>query len=268
MKTDITVIIPVHTINEQTKQLLNNAVKSVIEQKSLPDEVLFIIPADAPEVDVAVKESFDLALQSLSVGLQLNYRVLYNQGKTDFSSQINLGVENVNTKFFSFLEFDDEYSKIWFKNAVEYIQAYPDVDVFLPLIVDTAPNGSFLSFTNEAVWANQFSDELGYLDLQALLTYQNFNIDGMVINTETYKTNGGLKTNIKLTFIYELLLRLVNNGVKVMTLPKLGYKHMNQREDSLFLSYTTMTQDETKFWLAQAKKEYYFDYEREITYEK
>jgi hypothetical protein len=70
------------------------------------------------------------------------------------------------------------------------------------------------------------------------------------------------------TFIYEFLLRLTHNDVKIMTIPRFGYKHVNQREGSLFHDYrNTLTPDESQWWLAQAKKEYYFDYDRVITYD-
>ena len=53
-----------------------------------------------------------------------------------------------------------------------------------------------------------------------------------------------------------------------MVIPKFGYKHVNQRPDSLFASYKeTMDPTEARWWLAQAKKEYYFDKDRKITYE-
>ena len=56
--------------------------------------------------------------------------------------------------------------------------------------------------------------------------------------------------------------------VRVMVIPRFGYKHVNQRTDSLFDTYRqTMDPVEAKWWLSQAKKEYYFDKDRKITYE-
>ena len=262
MKSNISVIIPVHEINEQLKPLLNNAVKSVIEQIVQPEELIFVIPIDKPEIEQAI-------IDTLKVNKDFTVSVIHNTGKTDFCSQINLGVQNIKTDYFSWVGIHDEYSKIWLKNAIENINAYPEVGCFLPLIVQVNELGQFLAFGNEAVLANQFSDELGFLDLQSLLTYQGFSIDGMVMKTDVYKELGGLKTNIKLTFAYEFLLRLCHNDAKVMTISKLGYKHVNGLPDTLFTTYkNTLTQEESRFWLAQAKKEYYFDYEREITFEK
>ena len=83
-----------------------------------------------------------------------------------------------------------------------------------------------------------------------------------------YEDFGGFKASIKLTFIYEFLLRMTFKAIKVMVIPRFGYKHMNQRPDSLFSSYKDyMTPVEAKWWLAQAKKEYYFTKDRSITYQ-
>jgi hypothetical protein len=53
-----------------------------------------------------------------------------------------------------------------------------------------------------------------------------------------------------------------------MVIPKLGYKHTNNREGSLFVEYkNTIDVLESKFWVGKAKKEYFFTEDREITYE-
>jgi len=56
-----------------------------------------------------------------------------------------------------------------------------------------------------------------------------------------------------------------------MTIPRLGYKHMNLREGSIFWNYKygdlKMTDDEVKFWIQTAKKEYFFVNDRSIKYE-
>jgi hypothetical protein len=76
---------------------------------------------------------------------------------------------------------------------------------------------------------------------------------------------------MKLTFSYEFLLRLTNNGVQIMTVPRVGYQHVNFRDDSLFWLYknneeTKLSPDEVKFWLDSAKKEFFFKNKRDINY--
>jgi hypothetical protein len=53
-----------------------------------------------------------------------------------------------------------------------------------------------------------------------------------------------------------------------MVIPKLGYKHVNSREGSLFDHYkNTVNVLESKFWVNKAKKEYFHTEDREITYD-
>ena len=194
------------------------------------------------------------------------------KNKTDFCSQINLGVASVDTEYFSILEHDDEYSNIWFNQFNTYVKHYPDVDVFFPLVVDTDANGQFIGFTNEALWAMGFSEDMGYLDNNTLLRYQNFQVSGMIMKKEKFEDIGGLKPSIRLTFNYEFLLRATYNDAIIMTVPKVGYKHTNQRPNSLFWNYKftenqKLSQEEAKFWIETAKKEYFFTTDRDIVYE-
>ena len=257
--TDITVIIPVHDLNETTEKLFANAVQSVADQFVRPEALMIVVPTAMKKF----MEAFDFG------EIKDMVTIVENKGETDFSSQLNLGVSKIKTTWFSLLEYDDEFSKIWIKNADEYKNIYDDVDMFLPIIVDVDENGGFLGLTNEAVWAAEFSDEMGILDNTALLAYQNFNFDGMVMKKETYEEMGGLKASMKLTFIYEFLLRLTYFSSKIMIIPRFGYKHVNQRVGSLFHDYRgELTPDEARWWMALAKKEFYHQEDRKITYEK
>lgn len=260
-KNNISVILPINELNNETKQMFQIAVKSVELQKVIPDELIIVVPKGSETSDYVKAADYGI----------ISDRVTFveNEGNTDFATQFNLGVEKAKSEWVSLLEFDDEYSNIWFKNVIEYRKAYPNFELFMPIIIDTDTQGNFIGFTNEAVWAQSFSDELGVLDLNALLSYQNFNIDGMVIKKSLFEDYGGFKSSIKLTFIYEFLLRMAFKDVKITTIPRFGYKHVNQRDGSLFYNYRNeMDPIEAKWWLAQAKKEYYFNKDRQITYVK
>jgi hypothetical protein len=188
-----------------------------------------------------------------------------------FGEQVNKGVELSNSNWVSFIEFDDEYSNIWFKNVVNYINIYKETDVYLPVVVDVDDKLVFAGFTNEATFAANVSTDMGILTNETLQTYQNFQTSGMVFKKEKYQEVGGIKSNIKLTFGYELFLRLTHNSVKIMTIPRIGYKHMNLREGSIFWNYKngddSLGQEEARFWIESAKKEYFFKNERDINYE-
>lgn len=189
----------------------------------------------------------------------------------NFAKQVNKGVEIAKSNWCSILEFDDEYSNIWFKNALNYMNIYNDVEAFLPIVVDVDEKFVFAGFTNEATFAANISSEIGVLTNETLQTFQNFQISGMVFSKEKFQEVGGIKSNLKLTFGYELLLRLTHNSTKIMTIPRIGYKHINLREGSIFWNYKNgeekMNQNEAKFWIDTAKKEYFFTNEREINYE-
>lgn len=188
----------------------------------------------------------------------------------NFANQVNKGVEIAKSNWCSILEFDDEYSNIWFKNALNYMDIYKDVDAFLPIVVDVDDKLVFAGFTNEATFAANISSDMGILTNEVLQTFQNFQTSGMVFRKEKYQEVGGMKSNLKLTFGYELFLRLTHNSTKIMTIPRIGYKHMNLREGSIFWNYKNgeekMDQNEAKFWIDSAKKEYFFTTERDIKY--
>lgn len=259
-KSNVSVILPVHELNEQTQKLFTNAVNSVKDQVVRPEELVIVVPVGSEAASFV--KAYDYGDYKDSV------IIAENDGKTDFSSQVNFGVSKSNTEWFSILEFDDEYAKIWFKNFVEYRNAYSDVELFMPIIIDVDAGNQFVGFMNEAVWAQSFSEVLGFLNQDALLSYQNFNTDGMVIKKSAYLAHGGFKSNIKLTFIYEFLLRMTFKSVKVMVIPKFGYKHMNHRAGSLFATYKeTLDPAEARWWLSQAKKESYFAKDRELSYQ-
>lgn len=254
-----TVILPIHKMDENLNSYFEKAVKSIEQQKVKPKELLIVTP-----------KGLELNKEILS---NVNYRIVENEGKTDFASQVNLGVENTKTQYFSILEVDDEYSKIWFDNVSKYIKAYDDVDVFLPIVLDVSVEGKFLHFTNEPVWAKEFSDKLGFLDNDALLNFPNFQLSGAVIKVDAFKAVGGLKSSIRLHFVYEFLLRMSYYDKKMMTIPKLGYKKTNMRPNSLFFNYYNVESEkldvvEARFWFNTARKECYFKQDRGIKFDR
>ena len=281
MSTNISVILPLVTLEnlewvgnvvnnetgkqeEKTFNYLNTSLNSITTQKQLPEEVIIVL---AKGLDVSVVEN---KVKETVNNDKVNWVYVVNEGETDFASQVNLGVESVKTEYFSILEVDDQYATIWFDNVVKYREWY-DVDVSLPLCLDVNPEGKFLHFTNEPVWAKDFSDKQGFLDNDSLLNYPNFQLSGAVIKVESYKSVGGLKPTLKLQFIYEFLLRMSYYDKKMMTIPKLGYRKTNMRPGSLFHGYfnnqeTKIDPVEVKFWFNTARKESYFKNDRGIKY--
>lgn len=254
---NITVIIPVHKIDNEYKEMLNNSLSSV-ENFHNDVSVLIVCPKNVK------KELKDLSQK-------LDIEIVENKGETDFCSQMNLGLSNCKTEWFTILEVDDEFSPIWLKSINEYVSIYPSVDVFLPIVKDVNVEGKTIGYINESAWAYGFTEKQGFVDNDVLLEFQNYQTSGGLYRTKVIIENGGFKENIKLTFTYEFLLRLTYNGVQIHVVPRIGYIHVNFREDSLFWSYknnedTKLKENEVKFWLDTAKKEFFFKNKRDVVY--
>jgi GT2 family glycosyltransferase len=258
---NITIILPVHSVNDEYELMLKNALGSV-EDFHNDVKVSIVCPK-------SIKKDVDKSLKNFEN--KLDIVVIENKGDTGFCGQVNLGIEKCDTEWFSILEIDDEFRPFWLKYMNEYMKTYSDVDIFLPIVKDVNVEGEFLSFTNESAWAYGFTEKQGFIDNDVLLEFQNYQTSGGLFKTDVVKENGSFKENIKLTFTYEFLLRLTHNGAKIMIVPRLGYQHVNFRENSIFWSYKNddknkLSESEVKFWLDTAKKEFFFKNKREVNY--
>ena len=261
-KLSLSIILPIKSAKAKDfKEYFDKSITSIQNQKVGVEELLIVHTAE--EGLVTFLNEYDFS------GLTVN-KVLWDK-TPNYCEQVNFGIKKAKGTWVSLFEFDDEYSSIWFKNVAEYIKAYPNVQMFLPVVVDTDEKGLFAGFTNEATFAANFTQEMAVLTNETLQDYQNFQTAGSVIKKEVIEDFGGFKPSIKLTFVYEFLLRLTYNSVSIMTIPRLGYKHVNLREGSIFWNYKfsddKMIEDEVKFWVQTAKKEYFFTDDRVIKYQ-
>lgn len=258
---NLSVILPIKTsLEKDFDELFKKAILSITTQSVLPKE-LVIVYAKGDETSKYL-ETFELN------GIEVK-KILF-EGEPNYSSQVNEGIKNSTGEWISFFEFDDEYSQIWFKNVKKYSEIYPEVEAFLPIVIDVDNKSVFAGFTNEATFAANFAQEMGYLTNDMLHNFQNFQTAGMCIKKSILEDFGGFKPSMKLTFVYEFLLRMTYNSVKIMTIPRLGYKHSNLRPDSIFWDYkfgnNKLSEPEVKFWVSTAKKEYFFTDDRNIKY--
>jgi hypothetical protein len=261
-KLSLSIILPIKSSKvKDFEEYFNKAIESIKTQQIDIEELVIV---HTPE------ESLVSFINGYDFG-KLNINKILWDKTPNYMEQVNYGIKNAKGTWISLFEFDDEYSSIWFKNVKKYSESYPEIQMFLPIVVETDDKGVFAGFTNEATFAANFTQEMGFLTNETLQNYQNFQTAGSVFKKEIIGDFGGFKSSIKLTFIYELLLRLTYNSVSIMTIPKLGYKHINMREGSIFWNYkfgeSVMTEDEVKFWIQTAKREYFFVEDRAIKYE-
>lgn len=264
-KIDLTVVIPVHSVADQNfNEMLHTALMSINNNETQPSHVM-IVRCGCGDVKEVLND-LDVSKYDFEID------IVENPTGKQFQNQINFAATQITTEYFSFLEFDDEFSINWFKNVDTYTKAFPEVDMFIPIISDVTSDNTFVGYTNEAAWAYNFSETLGHIDHEVLMQYPNINPDGMVIKTAIFKNIGGYKPSMRFTFNYEFLLRYTNSGRTIMVIPKMGYKHVNMRPGSLFWNYKNNPEmkvepDEAKFWIDTAQKEFYFTEDRNITYE-
>lgn len=261
-KLSVSVILPIKSSKAKDfDEYFNKAIQSIKDQKVEIEELVIVHTAE--ESLVQLLDSYDFGT------IQVN-KLLWDK-EPNYCSQVNHGIKNAKGVWVSLFEFDDEYSNIWFDNVLKYTESYPEVQMFLPVVVETDDKGVFAGFTNEATFAANFTQEIGYLTNDTLQDYQNFQTAGCVFKKELIDDFGGFKSSIKLTFIYEFLLRLTYNSVSIMTIPRLGYKHTNLREGSIFWNYKygedKMIDEEVRFWIQTAKKEYFFPDDRVIKFQ-
>jgi glycosyltransferase involved in cell wall biosynthesis len=258
----LSVILPIKSSKAKDfDEYFEKAISSLKNQQVGFEELVIVHSQEQSLIDI---------LNSYDFG-NLNVTKLLWDQEPNYANQVNFGIKNAKGTWVSLFEFDDEYSSIWFKNVKKYVESFPEVQMFLPVVVETDEKGLFAGFTNEATFAANFSQEMGILTNDTLQEYQNFQTAGSVIKKSVIEDFGGFKPSIKLTFIYELLLRLTYNSVSIMTIPRLGYKHTNMREGSIFWNYKfgedKMIEDEVKFWVQTAKKEFFFVDDRVIKYQ-
>ena len=258
----LSVILPIKSSKAKDfNEYFEKAISSLKNQQTKFEELVIIHTQEESLIDL---------LNGYDFG-DLNVTKLLWDKEPNYSDQVNYGIKNAKGEWVSLFEFDDEYSSIWFKNVQKYIESFPEVQMFLPVVVETDEKGLFAGFTNEATFAANFSQEMGILTNDTLQDYQNFQTAGSVFKKSIVEDFGGFKPSVKLTFIYEFLLRLTYNSVSIMTIPRLGYKHVNLREGSIFWNYKfggdKMIEDEVKFWIQTAKREYFFTDDRSIKYQ-
>ena len=153
---ELSVILPLKTsVVRDFDEFFKKSIESLTIQDILPTELIIVHSEEESLINYLNNFDFgNLKVNKIKFDSELN-----------FCEQVNTGIKNSKTEWNSILEFDDEFSKIWFKNVRKYSEIYTDVDVFMPIVVDVDNKSVFAGFTNEATFAANFSQEMGTLNL-------------------------------------------------------------------------------------------------------
>lgn len=258
---DITVILPLHEFSEDIDVLVGRALNSYYDTDPKFETTLMVVgPAK-------VLEDFR---DSRKFPAELNVTFVENE-ESDFCNQINAGATACQTKYFSILEFDDEYTHHYFENVEKYFSLHADYSIIIPIneIHDfQQPEAGAMGYLNEAFWASSFSEKIGFPDEESLMDYLSANVTGAVFNTADFLELGKLKPSIKIAFWHEFLLRALHKDKVIFVMPKVGYKHYINRENSLANIYNkTISEKEAQWWVSLAQEEYYYKNDRKKTYD-
>lgn len=249
---NLTIIIPVGTLQgESDIELLKRAVGSAGNNKTIV---------------VGPTETIN-SLKGQNIG---DVILLENKGgDTSYPGNVMYALGEVKTDYFSPLEYDDEYTGIWFDNVEKYM-VHEGIGTFayLPLteVVDYETK-KHIGYANEAVWASSFSDEIGCYDIQAMTYYMGFNVSGGVFRKDAFIAMGGLKTSMKMMYWYEFMLRALYKEKRIFVIPKVGCLHTVNRPGGLTDTQSrTIDEKEADWWIELSKQEYFFPQDRNKQY--
>ena len=204
-----------------------------------------------------------------------------------FNEAFNVSLENEYV-FLSIIEPNDVVGLNWYSQATLYASENENVSMFFPIIRNTI-NGVFNGLLNEAPWAEGLAEEAGKIDLNLLQRFNCVVPIGAMFRISSIKEYSEqkddkyfpFKESIKISHYYEFLMRMIYNDVKGMCVPRIGYEFKVKGENKFKHTYCKIpnniaqipienggiTHMEGKFWMDLAKKEYFFDEDRNKVYE-
>lgn len=199
-KISVSIIIPSH--NRQDSVL--DAVKSLLEQTVLPDEIIVIDDGSNPQVDLSIFDNNEIAQNSLSL------KLLRNEQAMGACYARNRGIEEANSKWIAFLDDDDRFlpNKLEiFKKCV--VNTELKFDVFYHRALITIPHFKIKYISGSSEVTND-------CDLYRKLLVGNF-IGGtpmVIVSREALQKVDGFDENLPAKQDYDLWLRLAKHGYK------------------------------------------------------
>jgi hypothetical protein len=255
----LTILIPIHDL-EIEREYVEKMFESVSKQENKDFSVM-----------VATFEDLKNKISNYNIyDVKLDFLILPEEIKLispNYTEIVNFAVHHINTDYFTVLQYDDIINDKFVNNVNIYSNAYPTVTAFLPINLEF-DGDSFVRTTNESVWTMDYTEKQGYLDFETLKNTPIFTFNGATYKTEDFLVNNGFKNSIKKYFEYEFFLRLLTKSMEIMVIPKFMIRHTINRKNSLSEKYDALDKLELLFYQDLAKKEYFFEQDREITYKK
>jgi hypothetical protein len=263
MKSKLMYIIPAHKVDHRLKY----AVESALAQT---EQVRVVVVGPDAVINGGIPDKIKSSIDYLAV----------DDGDTSTQALINAGIEYAQSQddveWVSFLEFDDKLLPRATSLFMEYRDANEEATTFAGLALVVEPNGdrdaeqeaqtpNLKTMANEAAWAANIMDNVGIFDFNAMLRMNFLVMTAMYFKLEIFEEIGVLKPNMKYFYDFEFLLRVVYNGHEPIAIPKATHYHFTGGEQ--IEAHHTLNKDEADFWSSAARKEYFFEFDRELAYE-
>lgn len=253
MTSKLAYIIPSH----RKTDTLQSAIESALSQT----EKSVVIVATTEEVASEINNQQSSRLFVVTTNEDTSYQTL-----------VNLGIEKARglkgVEWVSFLEHDDRLLPKATELFTQYCEQFDDAQMFagLTLVVEPSDDGppGLRMMANEAAWAPNVMEEPGVFDFNAMLRMNFIFLNGCFIHLDVFDSVGMLKPNMRFYSDYEFALRVVYGGIIVRSIPKATHYHFVEGE--AFKEYQDAPRDETTFWVNTARKEYFFEFDREVEY--
>lgn len=277
-KVDLLVAIPNDTSKENEKELI----KILSSSEILIKKPIIEQNEEGQNVQKVIEEKH-------TASSKLNFYIIREDFK-NFPEFFNFIFNVARTKeyeYVSFIEQEDVVAKNWFKLAHTYAEENPSIGIFLPVARNTT-NSIFNGFMNEASWVEGFAEEAGKADITMLQRFNFIHPLGALYKIESVLEFCDdddyvkpMKESMNISHYYEFFLRMIYNDIKIMTIPRWGYdlrfirkeifNHSSSKLPQNLTSFPKekggVTQEEVKFWMELAQKEYFFEHDRNKTYE-
>lgn len=297
---NLLVVLPINRIEDF---FLNECLYSLAQQEqkidllvlasNLDDDSMNILKqiVEAPKITISKKnDKGEVEKETLFSTHDINF-IIESSSADNFAKVFNEGINYAhknNYTWVSFVEYDDIVDVKWYSTALKFAEAKTEIDGFLPLTKEVS-NGAFLGYFNEACWVDGYAEVPGIFDLQLMLKFNCMNITGTMFKVQALIDKSELKDgiykpmkeSIKIGYTYEFYLRMIYNFLQFYTIIRSGYEHRIDRPTTSVNYFSSklprqitsfsgenggISQEEQSFWLNVAKKEYFYDNDRNIQF--
>jgi GT2 family glycosyltransferase len=248
-------IIPLHKKDEKVFRAIASIPDGAIIVVSIPEKLEDWFGKNVPEVS--------------------NVKTVVTKGKGhSYPKLVNAGLNYANMgeyDLISILEYDDTVLPNAHKIVDDYYGDWEETEIFAPLVcivkeTEDEDKPVLVGIGNEASMAPGVAEEFGTFDFNMMLRTNFVFLNNCYIKPSVFEDYGVLKENFELFYDYEWILRVVYNGGIIRSIPKATHFH-GLNDEGAFEAQKAMPKEVRENWLGAARREYFFEDDRDISFE-